>query len=231
MRVHWEHLKSRSHLYDLWKCTPKWKYSRVDTKFCHQLHQKRMTASGTVTGKNSVIVTTFSFQWIHLSRRPFVFSGRLFHVSNHHHQWNGKVVSVTTLIFTDDVEDKLQRLQWIPRLSTWRSFRFCVHILSHILSQRWRFISSPAHCTALHIDCMIWNISQIVVKVETKYCITNLFLFIPKTTINVVIYNIYSNVTSTLTHADITFYCKIPRWQLCEVYCGLYSLTCVCPEI
>ena len=32
---------------------------------------------------------------------------------------------MTALIFTGDVEDKLQRLQWIPRLSTWRPFRFC----------------------------------------------------------------------------------------------------------
>ena len=39
--------------------------------------------------------------------------------------WNGKVVRMTALIFTGDVEDKLQGLQWISRLSTWRPFRFC----------------------------------------------------------------------------------------------------------
>ena len=39
---------------------------------------------------------------------------------------NGKVVRVTVLIFTGDVEDKLQRLQWITGLSPWRPFRFCV---------------------------------------------------------------------------------------------------------
>ena len=33
---------------------------------------------------------------------------------------------MTALIFTGDVEDKLQRLQWISRLSSWRPFRFCV---------------------------------------------------------------------------------------------------------
>ena len=42
--------------------------------------------------------------------------------------WNGKVVRVTDLIFTGDVEDKLQRLQWKPSLSLWRPLRFCVHV-------------------------------------------------------------------------------------------------------
>ena len=39
--------------------------------------------------------------------------------------WNGEILGMTALIFTEDVEDKLQRLQWISRLSAWRSFRFC----------------------------------------------------------------------------------------------------------
>ena len=38
--------------------------------------------------------------------------------------WNGTVVMVTALIFTGDVEDKLQRLQWIPGLSPWWPFCF-----------------------------------------------------------------------------------------------------------
>ena len=42
--------------------------------------------------------------------------------------WNGNVVRVTALVFTGDVEDKLQRLQWIPELSPWRPLPFCVHI-------------------------------------------------------------------------------------------------------
>ena len=40
--------------------------------------------------------------------------------------WNGKVVRLTALVFTGDVEDKLQRLQWIPGLSPWWPFHFCV---------------------------------------------------------------------------------------------------------
>ena len=28
-----------------------------------------------------------------------------------------------------ETEDKLQRLQWIPKLSPWQSFRFCVWIV------------------------------------------------------------------------------------------------------
>ena len=36
----------------------------------------------------------------------------------------GKVAWVTALIFTGDVEDKLQRLQWASRLSPWRTFHF-----------------------------------------------------------------------------------------------------------
>ena len=46
--------------------------------------------------------------------------------------WNGKAVRVTALVFTGDVEDKLQRLQRIPRLSPWRPFRFCAAILSPV---------------------------------------------------------------------------------------------------
>ena len=49
---------------------------------------------------------------------------------------NEKVVRVTALIFIGDVEDKLQRLQWIPRLSTWRPFRFCNMVLSWSLLQQ-----------------------------------------------------------------------------------------------
>ena len=33
------------------------------------------------------------------------------------HYWNGKVVRVTTMVFTGDVEVWLQRLQWVPGLS------------------------------------------------------------------------------------------------------------------
>ena len=47
------------------------------------------------------------------------------------YHWNGKVVRVTTLIFTGDVEGKLQRLQWISRLSPWRPLRFCDHKIIH----------------------------------------------------------------------------------------------------
>ena len=37
---------------------------------------------------------------------------------------NGDVVRKTALVFTGDVEDKLQRLLWIPGLLPWRPFRF-----------------------------------------------------------------------------------------------------------
>ena len=37
---------------------------------------------------------------------------------------NGKVVRMTVLVFTGDVEACLQRLQWISGLSPWRPFRF-----------------------------------------------------------------------------------------------------------
>ena len=42
---------------------------------------------------------------------------------NYH--WNEKVVRVTALVFTGDVEDKLQRFQWTPGLSPWRPFCLC----------------------------------------------------------------------------------------------------------
>ena len=44
-------------------------------------------------------------------------------VLNQSHR-NGKVVRVTVLVFTGDVEACLQRLQWISGLSPWRPFRF-----------------------------------------------------------------------------------------------------------
>ena len=48
-----------------------------------------------------------------------------------HLHWNGKVVLMTTLIFTGDVEGKLQRIQWMPRLSTGRPSRFSVWTVGH----------------------------------------------------------------------------------------------------
>ena len=41
---------------------------------------------------------------------------------------NWKVVRGTAPVFTGDVEDKLQRLQWISELSTWRPLRLCVQL-------------------------------------------------------------------------------------------------------
>ena len=38
----------------------------------------------------------------------------------------GTIVSVTTLVFTGDLEVCLQRFQWISGLSPWRPFRFSV---------------------------------------------------------------------------------------------------------
>ena len=48
---------------------------------------------------------------------------------------NGKVVRVTALVFTGDVEACLQRLQWIPELSPWRPFRFSVRPLGTNFSE------------------------------------------------------------------------------------------------
>ena len=48
--------------------------------------------------------------------------------------WNGKAVSVTTLIFTENAEDTLQRLQWIPGLSHWWSFPFCLFWTASVLN-------------------------------------------------------------------------------------------------
>ena len=52
--------------------------------------------------------------------------------------WNRKVIRVTALIFTGDIEGKLQRLQWIPGLSPWWPFHFrlwsCHWIPSTLLS-------------------------------------------------------------------------------------------------
>ena len=44
----------------------------------------------------------------------------------------GTVVSVTTLVFTGDVEVCLQRFQWIPGLSHWRPFRFSVRWFNNL---------------------------------------------------------------------------------------------------
>ena len=38
---------------------------------------------------------------------------------------NGKVVRLTALVFTGDVEACLQRLQWVSGLSTWWPIRLC----------------------------------------------------------------------------------------------------------
>ena len=66
--------------------------------------------------------------------------------------WNGKIVRMTALVFTGDVEDKFQRLPWISELSTWRHFRFdeCVKNTSFRITKR---------CKAPQIsdDVMIWT--------------------------------------------------------------------------
>ena len=72
---------------------------------------------GTITGFILIIMMTSSNGTIFRVTGPLC--GEFIH-------WNGKVVRMTALVFTGDVEDKLQRLQWIPRLSLWRPFRFCV---------------------------------------------------------------------------------------------------------
>ena len=73
----------------------------------------------TTTGADKVgIMTTLGFHYL---TPNFVKRGE-FEWCQH---WNEKVVRVTALIFTGDVEDKLQRIQWIPRMSPWRPFRFC----------------------------------------------------------------------------------------------------------
>ena len=55
--------------------------------------------------------------------------------------WNENVVRMTALIFTGDIKDKLRRLQWISRLSSWRPF---------CLEQRIHF------CWMKNIDIFVW---------------------------------------------------------------------------
>ena len=67
--------------------------------------------------------------------------------------WNGKYIRVTVLVFTGDIEDKLQCLQWIPELSTWRLLYFCGRINSftqqnNAFSEQnnsWSYISQLNH--------------------------------------------------------------------------------------
>ena len=67
--------------------------------------------------------------------------------------WNGKAVRVTALVFTGDVEDKLQRLQRIPRLSPWRPFRFCVRDRPCMTHPALSAVIIPLHS----IHCNPWN--------------------------------------------------------------------------
>ena len=66
------------------------------------------------------------YEVTHMTESPLLSPTRDFLTHPYDAHRNEKVVRMTALIFTGDVEDKLQRLQWIPRLSTWRPFRFCV---------------------------------------------------------------------------------------------------------
>ena len=65
--------------------------------------------------------------WIHLSLAGITWYLWLLCSQGPRHR-NGKVVKLTALIFTGDVEACLQRLQWKSRLSSWQLFRFSVSI-------------------------------------------------------------------------------------------------------
>ena len=69
--------------------------------------------------------------------------------------WNRKVVRMTALVFTGDVEDKLQRLQWISRLSTWQLFSFCVQLVFHCGFVPFNFsYPYPSGSFHWHWDCI-----------------------------------------------------------------------------
>ena len=77
--------------------------------------------------------------------------------SLHHRNW--KVLRMTTLIFTGDVEGKLQRLQWIQRLSIWRPFHFCDWLLTSIGLLRCQWNNPEKH--------------GLNIKTERSSCLTN----------------------------------------------------------
>ena len=57
---------------------------------------------------------------------------------------------MTALVFTGDVEDKLQRLQWIPKLTTWRPLRFVVVIIPYRQQRRFLCAFSPGRVGGQH---------------------------------------------------------------------------------
>ena len=63
-----------------------------------------------------------------------------------YHHWNGAVVMVTALIITGDVEGKLQRLQWISRLTTFPFLWWALDALA-----RQDTSSQPYSKTGLHL--------------------------------------------------------------------------------
>ena len=65
--------------------------------------------------------------WMHLSLAGITWYLKLLGSRGPRHR-NGKVVKLTALIFTGDVEACLQRLQWISGLSSWQHFHFSVSL-------------------------------------------------------------------------------------------------------
>ena len=81
-----------------------------------------------------LLISTFCvFQFFHICSYIYVIP----YVSLNPVHWNGMVVRVTALIFTGDVEGKLQRLQWIIRAVTLTTFPFLWYIIAFLLVARY----------------------------------------------------------------------------------------------
>ena len=65
-----------------------------------------------------------------------------------HVNWNGKVIRMTALVFTGDVEACLQRLQWRPGQSSWWHFHSIIYHLTPTTAR-------PSNAFRYHIDIII----------------------------------------------------------------------------
>ena len=105
---------------------------------------KKKTLNGMGNSLSSDYNTTIcplqiNYIWFFLCLKYFSMTGSQLSKQPH---WNGKVVRMTALVFTGDVEDKLQRLHWIPRLSPWRQVRFSACMVQGFLhSVTWQICS------------------------------------------------------------------------------------------
>ena len=119
-----------------------------------------------ITDENHWQIISWVTKWLW-----FIVSHRstFFYVSQH---WNENIVRVKALIFTGDVEDKLQHLQWIPGLSPWLpfcSYEYTVHSQNEPYHALLFFCCAFAHffpCSSglLHWHCHICMIAAVPVE-------------------------------------------------------------------